>query len=280
PVLLGGAFAFRYYSGPVPWYLFPLVFFCGLFLHAGANLVSEYDDFKYNVDREETFGGSRVLVESLMKPKTVYLFALMFFVLAFLVGIPAIQERGLPLFYFGLVGISSSLLYTSKPLGLKYIALGDLLIFISFGPNMALGTSFALTGVINTNLIIASIPVGFLVTAILHANNTRDIMHDKEAHIHTFAGIIGVKGSQFYHYGLILGAYLSVIIFVATGLLAYPTLIVLLTLPIAIGNMKQMAKAKLEEPKNIFMLDVQTAQLHMLFGLTYTLGIFVSKWLS
>ena len=145
---------------------------------------------------------------------------------------------------------------------------------------MAIGTYFVLTGGFVTNILLISIPVGFLVTAILHANNTRDIGRDEVAKNKTFASVLGVKGSIYDYFFLLIGSYIAVIIFVLAGILSYPTLLVFITLPIAIKNLKIMSTAVLNEQKNIMMLDVQTAQLHLLFGLLLNIGILVSKWIK
>ena len=107
-------------------YLFALV--GGVLLHAGANLISEYNDFKNKVDRIDTLGGSRVLIEGLIEPKKVYWAGVLCLFIAFLLGLIMIYYRGLPLLYLGLVGIVFGYFYTF----FKSHALGDAEIFIMF----------------------------------------------------------------------------------------------------------------------------------------------------
>ena len=81
----------------------------------------------------------------------------------------------------------TKLFYTGKPIGYKYIALGDFLVFTLMGPLMVIGSYYVLTGDYNTNVLYVSLPVGFLVAAILHANNLRGIVHDTQANVKTLA---------------------------------------------------------------------------------------------
>ncbi|MCX6153544.1 MAG: 1,4-dihydroxy-2-naphthoate octaprenyltransferase [Candidatus Kapabacteria bacterium] len=275
PVLLGAAFAFRYHSVANEWILFPISLVCAILLHAGSNLISEYEDYKHQVDRNDTFGGSGVLVEGLIEPRKIYWAGVISLIVSVALGMILVYERGMSVLYLGLVGVFGAYFYTF----LKYHAFGDLEIFLMFGPMMAIGNYFVITGGFEWNVVFASIPVGFLVTAILHANNTRDIKHDTESKIKTFASLIGLRASVADYFFLLIGSYISVIIFVALGIVSYPALLVLITVPITIKNLQIMRTADLEKPENIMMLDVQTAQLHLLFGLLYCVGIVVSLWL-
>lgn len=278
PIILGAVITLHYFEGPIEWNLIFLILIGGPFFQLAGNLFSEYFDFKNQVDRIETYGSSRILVEGLMKPHQILIGALVAVILLLLIGSILTLSRGLNMLILGVIGIIGAYSYTK----LKYKALGDLHIFLSFGPLMVLGTIYALTGSweLFKQVIILSIPIGFLVTAILHANNTRDIKHDTEANITTFASLIGIKKSIFYYNLLIIGSYISIIILIATNQITYWSLLVFITLPIAIKNIKIMKFAKVEQPENIAMLDVMTAQLHMLFGLCLCISIIIGYFLK
>src|SRR6056300_1379259 len=179
PVLVGAVFALVNYD-LVMWELLPVVLFASILLHAGTNLVSEYYDLKNGIDRENTFGSSKVLVDNLLEPKEVLKYGYISFFLGFLLGMILVYYHGLPILALGLIGIAGGIFYTGKPIGYKYLAFGDVLVFLLMGPLMVIGTYFSLAGHFDWNVAILSLPVGFLVTAILNANNTRDIMHDGE----------------------------------------------------------------------------------------------------
>ncbi|PKL81239.1 MAG: 1,4-dihydroxy-2-naphthoate octaprenyltransferase [Ignavibacteriae bacterium HGW-Ignavibacteriae-4] len=273
PVLVGAMFALAYFEGEILWYLFPVILIASILLHAGTNLVSEYFDLKKGVDKKETFGSSKVLVEELLSPKTVLRAGYISFALGFLLGMILVYVHGLPILYLGLIGIAGGIFYTGKPIGYKYIAMGDILVFFLMGPFMVVGTFFSLTGVFDWNVAIVSLPIGFLVTAILNANNIRDIKHDTEAKVKTFATILGINAAKKEYYFLVFGAYLSVIIMVLTGLLHFWTLLIIISLPVALKNIKDISIAEVNNPEAVAMMDIRTAQLHMQFGLLLTIGL-------
>lgn len=75
--------------------------------------------------------------------------------------------------------------YTGKPAQLKYRALGDLVIFVMFGPMLMLFVVLAVTTTLSTSALALtlahSVPVGLQTVAVLHANNARDAVEDKAA---------------------------------------------------------------------------------------------------
>lgn len=275
PVLVGAVFALVS-NDIILWELLPVVLLASVLLHAGTNFVSEYYDLKNGIDREDTFGSSKVLVDNLLEPKEVLNYGYISFFLGFLLGMILVYYHGLPILALGLIGIAGGIFYTGKPIGYKYIALGDVLVFFLMGPLMVIGSYFSLTGQFNWNVAILSLPIGFLVTAILNANNIRDIMHDGEANVKTIATLIGIESSKKEYYFLIIGSYLSVIAMTVTGIISYWALLIFLSLPVALKNMKEISTAEVNSPQNIAMLDIKTAQLHTQFGLLLTVGILIS----
>jgi len=276
PVILAAMLALTYNSEGTNWFLFPVILICAVLFHTGANLVSEYFDYKNQVDKPDTFGSSRVLVEGLLLPKQVLNAGIIAFALGFILGLILVYFRGTDILILGLIGLIGGFFYTAKPFQFKYIALGDLLIFILFGPLLVLGAYLGLTGDLNYSVLLVSIPVGFLVVAILHANNTRDMKFDRRAKIKTLAMLIGLKGAKFEYYFLIFGAFLSVIILILFNIISPWSLLVFLSLPPALKNVKIISNVDAENPSSIAMLDVLTAQHHMIFGLLLSVGILIS----
>ena len=275
PVIVGAVLALSY-PGEVHWFLFPLVAICSLLFHAGTNVVSEYFDYRHNVDRPETYGSSKVLVEHLLSPKEVLTGGIVLFVVGFLLGLILVAFRGAPIFWLGIIGLLGGFFYTGKPIGYKYIALGDFLVFTLMGPLMVIGSYYVLTGDYTSTVLYVSLPIGFLVAAILHSNNLRDIVHDAHANVRTVANLIGLKAAKVEYFLLIGAAYASVLIMVITDTVGIWALIVFLSLPPAFKNLKSIKGARLDNVGAIAMIDVQTAQHHFLFGLLLTVGLALS----
>jgi 1,4-dihydroxy-2-naphthoate octaprenyltransferase len=160
------------------------------------------------------------------------------------------------------------------------VALGDILVFILMGPLMVIGSYFALTGSFSPTVLYASLPVGCLVAAILHANNLRDITHDARANIKTMAMVLGVPAAKAIYVGLVAGAYLVVLVMVLAKLVTPLALAVLLTLPLALRNVKAVLASVPGNPESIAMGDVMSAQLHLAFCALFGIAILVGTFLK
>jgi 1,4-dihydroxy-2-naphthoate octaprenyltransferase len=261
------------FKGHIHWELIPVILLAGVLFHAGANMLNDYYDYKKGVDLDSTFGSSRIIVEGLLSPKAVFNGGLAMYAVGFALGLILVYYHGLPILILGIIGLLGGMLYTGFNVAYKYYALGDLFVFLMFGPLMVLGTSTALTGDMDYNTFLVSIPIGLLTVAILNANNIRDITHDKQAKITTMATLMGTKASVFEYYFLIIAAFLSVIIMVAFGFLSIWTLLVILSLKPAIDNIKFISKADANKPEDIMIGDVRTAQHNLMFGVLYSIGL-------
>ncbi len=257
------------------WLLGVLSIIGAVFFQISGNLISDYFDYKQGVDREDTFGSSRLLVNGTFAPKTILNLGIFFLLLGAALGLFIFYHTGLPLLCMGIFGVISAYFYYQ----FKYRALGDLLIFIVYGPLITLGTYYSMTCRLDWQVIALCIPLACITVNILHANNTRDISHDKRANIRTSAMLIGLKASIVKYKALLIIAYLSIIVFVITGFLHWIVLLVLLTIPVAVKNCKIMSTASVDKPENIMDLDVRTAQLQLMFSTLLSILIFISSWL-
>jgi 1,4-dihydroxy-2-naphthoate octaprenyltransferase len=242
---------------------------------AAGNVISDYFDFKYHVDRKESFGSSRVLIDDMLTPRTLLRFGIIILVVAVGIGLFLFSRSGPHVLWIGLIGFLGTYFYYI----MKYRAFGDLLIFIVYGQLIALGTVYVMTGSLQWEILAVATPTGLLVVNILHANNTRDILFDKKAHIRTFAMLIGIKGSKAQYYILAVGSYLIIAVLAALQILPYLSLGVLITLPLAIRNIKCMAHAAVEEPERIKQLDGMSAQLVLAFSLCLALSNFIAAFI-
>lgn len=196
PVALGSTLAYKI-SDEFSIVVFFLTCLTALSVHAAGNLVNTYFDFVRGIDSQNS--DDRTLVDHLLQPNDVarlggifYIFGCIGFFLISVIS-PAKMEH-LALLYFG--GLSSSFLYTGG-LGLKYIALGDILIFFSFGPLSVIFAFLSQTGQLSLSPVLFAIQLTLNTEAILHANNSRDMDEDSKAGIVTLAILLGKTGSYF-----------------------------------------------------------------------------------
>jgi 1,4-dihydroxy-2-naphthoate octaprenyltransferase len=269
PPILGSLIAVSENPGlKFNWFHFFLTLIGCMIAHSGANLLSDYYDFRKGVDRLGTLGSSGVLVERLMRPQEVLYGALAADFMASLIGAYFIFSlpNGIMLFWIILVGAVLSFFYTAKPFALKYHGLGDIAVFVSFGPAMTLGAYFVQTHRLSWSPILYALPIAFLVDAILHSNNLRDIQNDTTARISTVAILLAESRAKWMYYLLLGSAYLSILVLIFLTRLPWLSLLTLLTLPLATKLIKMVSlKGKLLQEQFAF-IDTATAQLHSAFG--------------
>ncbi|MEO6694419.1 MAG: 1,4-dihydroxy-2-naphthoate octaprenyltransferase [Ignavibacteria bacterium] len=255
-----------------------------ILVHVGTNIINDIFDYQKGIDKEDKelgipHGGSMVLSMGIVNMKQMKIAAAVSLFIAFMIGIYLYSQAGIWILYLSLFGLLSAIFYTAKPLALKYKALGDLQVILSFGLGMTLGAYIVQTGQFSYMPLLFSIPIGLLIDAILHSNNIRDIYFDGKFGVKTLPILIGEKLSIKVYYILILGAYFSLIIFVALGMLPWFALLSLITLPLALKLVKMSdgfpagGIARFEYGTKHIMM---TAQLNMMFGLTLVLGLLIN----
>ena len=242
--------------------------------HIAGNLWSDYNDFIKKVDREPAPGGSSI-PSGLFAAKEIRNFAIAVLAIGVAGGIGLVALTGLELLWIGIAGAALTLLY---PL-LKYNALGDLDILMNFAILPTLGTSFAVTGTIDWNVLWIAIPVGLITDGILHSNNTRDMVSDKVAEIRTMAMGLGTKASAWVYSFQVLFPYVWIAVCSVAGLVPLTAIIVFLTLPVALGCSRTMMKSISEGAGLIADLDVRTANLQLIFSTLLSLALVADKFI-
>ena len=259
----------------VNWCYGGLAILGAVIFQAGSNVANDYFDYRHKVDTKESIGINRLLIDEVFEPKTFLRYSLFLLGAGIALGLFLLVNTGIELLWIGIIGVLSGFFYYK----LKYIALGDLLIYIIFGPMIMLGTMFVMTGKLNTDALIISIPIGFLIVNILHANNTRDMKHDGRANIKTQAMLLGVRGSIIQYIVLAIGAYAAVAVMAAFKVLHPVSLVVFVTLPLAIMNIKKMKSAEFDKPELINNMDEMSAKLVLAFGVLLAVSNFIAAYL-
>ncbi|MEO0144203.1 MAG: 1,4-dihydroxy-2-naphthoate octaprenyltransferase [candidate division WOR-3 bacterium] len=252
---------------------FILTLIGAIFIHLGVNAWSDYFDYKKGADRWDTLGSSRVIVDGLLKPKEVLLVGSTLIILAMLIGIILTFMTSFELLKILIIGAILGLFYAFVPIGFKYIAFGDLAVFLAWSL-ISLGSYYIQTLQMSYVPFLAFIPISLLVVGILHGNNMRDIQDDVKAGYRTFAGILGVRGSQFYYAFLVISSYIVLIILVAFKILPIWTLISLLTIPSALRNIEWAFKPNYIQ---FGMLDFYTAQLSNSLSVFIIIGLILNR---
>jgi 1,4-dihydroxy-2-naphthoate polyprenyltransferase len=257
-------------DGHFSWMLFFISIFAAVMLHAATNLVNDYYDVKNGVDTVAACTAQyrpHPLVEGKLSAGRVGIAVILLYGVSALIGFYLVITCGWELLPIGLIGAFASLMYTAPPLKYKYHALGEVSVFLMWGPLMVEGAYFVQCKTLSMNAFWISLPFGILVALVLLANNIRDISHDRSKGISTIAIVLGQKKGLYLYYILILIAYLGIILMTITGLLPLWSLMVLVSAPLALKLFRTMTR---QVPKDA---DARTAQLDTAFGVLLVISL-------
>jgi 1,4-dihydroxy-2-naphthoate octaprenyltransferase len=254
-------------------------------LHSAANMLSDVFDFRRGLDKDVT-PVSGAIVRGWLSDRQVLAGSILLFVLGAASGSLIALTSGRELFIIGGLGLAVGAGYTL----LKACALGDLAVFLNFGLLGSAGAWMVQTRTFSWLPILWVVPMGLLVSAILHANNWRDALSDRKRRVRTVAGILGDKGSLIYYGILIFAGFLFdpaliVIPRLAGGRLQpmpWTFFIVLLALPGALKLWGRVVRrAAPRHPMDFIILDGATANHNLAFGLLSTAAVLLEaalKW--
>lgn len=263
------AIAYLFWKGAsVSWPMALLTLVGMILFHLTGNVWSDYFDYKKKVDADDTFG-AKTLTTGMFEPKEIRNLALGLLAVSVVCGLAIVALTGLPVLWIGLAGVICTLLYPV----LKYNALGDLDILLTFAFLPTIGTSYAVTGFIDWNVLYIALPVGLITDGILHSNNTRDMRTDARAGITTMAMSMGPKAAAWLYGFEMIFPYVWVGVLSMIGILPVHTVAIFLTLVLAISNAKIMRNSLEGGVGMIADLDVKTANLQLVFSILLALAL-------
>ena len=276
PVIVGTSIAA--YAGVFHIVPFLATFFSCLFLQIGTNYFNEYFDYRYGLDHAGSLGAMTVIFRNEMTANQVFGGGIGCFVIAALLGLYLIFTIGPVIILFGLAGMIIAYFYSAKPFKFASRGLGDILVYIAMGFLMTWGSYYVQIPHWSWPAFAASVPIGFLVTAILNMNNVRDYQDDLAVNKKTLPVRFGLKFGQRFHAFLLMGSYVAVTLFVIFGLLPLFSLAVWLTFPLAFSNVRSVLGAV---DRKAFIIGIKrTAMLHLQFGVVLTLAIVVAIFIK
>ncbi len=272
PVVAGTAIAF--FEGGL--HLLPALaaLAAALLLQIGANLANDYFDYFKGADTHERLGPVRVTQAGLASPGEMRMAMLLVFGLAAVVGLYLAWIGGWMILAAGALAILAAVTYTGGPFPLGYHGLGEIFVFLFFGPVAVCGTVYVQTHHISSLSWWSSVPVGLLVVAILIVNNLRDIRTDQAAGKMTLAVRLGEQGAR-WEYGLTLAAaYLSPIFMILMGLGSPWMLLSWGSLALTPRLLKTVFSQR-GKPLNQALAG--TGQLALAFGALFGAGLVIAK---
>jgi len=239
-------------------------------LQVGANFANDVFDFERGADNAERLGPQRATQQGWISPAQMKRAMWLAFAGATAVGLYLTYVAGWPVLALGLLSIAAAYLYTGGPRPYGYLGLGDLSVFLFFGPGAVAGTYYVQALSVSALAWYAAIPIGALATAILVVNNLRDIETDARAGKNTLAVRLGDGATRRYYLALLAVAYLVPLLIWWRGLAGAWAMLPWLSLPL---GLKLAARMRHERGLALNGCLVRTAHLEVVFGLLFAIGL-------
>ena len=201
-----------------------------LALQVAVNYANDYSDGTRGTDADRV-GPMRLVGSGAATPRQVLLAAGVAFGVAALAGLALAALSSWWLVAVGVVCIVAAWTYTGGPVPYGYRALGEVFVFVFFGPVAVVGTTFVQTGRVERLAVAVSVPIGLLIVAILVVNNLRDLDGDAAVGKRTLAVLLGDRVTRWFYVGLFVVAFAVV---VGVGLTRPPALLGLLAAALAV----------------------------------------------
>jgi len=261
-------------AGPISWFWFLITAVGIVCFHAAANVINDYFDTRNEIDTPDAPTAKyrpQPIISGMLTSRQVLTEAVVLFAVTAVIGLSIAYMRSWHVVWIGVVGLATAIFYTAGPVKFKYRALGEIAVFLMWGPLMVEGAYAVQTQTLSLKPLLISIPFGILVALVLFANNMRDIAFDSRQNVKTLSIMMGLKKSFFVFAGLILAAYIYVFGMIVLGMMSLWGLIIFLSVPKAWSLLKTFQR---ETPD---MADALTAQFDTVFGLLLMLALFLDR---
>ena len=268
PVLVGGGLAAD--DGVFRWDVFAVTLGAALLINIGVNFANDASDAHRGADTETRIGPTRAVASGLITARAMWAGVAVCFGMASLAGLYLTWVAGWPILAIGAVSLVAALGYTGGPIPYGYRGLGEVFVFLFFGLAATVGSRFAHDSTAPLDAWLLAIPIGMLVTAVLVANNVRDVDTDRTAGKRTLAVLLGRAATRRLYAVLVLGAFPLIAAWAFLHWAPAATAIACAALPLAISPVRTIYR-ETAGPALIGALK-DTARLHAVVGALIGLG--------
>ncbi len=272
PMGVGAAIAYSH-RGSFNWYWFLIGVMAIYLLEIGKNAINEYIDYLSGVDRFVTpekrtpfSGGKKTIIDGKLTLKENLIIGFTTVLAGSLLGLYIVLNREFSVLWIGMAGVFFALFYSLPPFKFAYRGIGEIVVGFTFGPLITAGTYLVQTHTISAEVLIASLPLGFIIANVLWINQYPDYEAD-------------LKGGKMN--GVVrLGREKGVIVFAVLFALAYLVLLTLtlmsgnilwllpfITIPLAVKAIK-VARRHFDNIPQLIEANAKTIQIYQLTGLT------------
>ncbi len=254
-------------GGGLIWWRAVCALVVALAIQVGTNYANDYADGVRGTDARRV-GPLRLVASGLEPAASVRRAALLSFGVAAVAGLALAAATSWWLLVVGALCFAAGWLYTGGPRPYGYLGLGELFVFVFFGLVATMGSAYVQLGRVPLVSLVAAVPVGLLATALLEANNLRDVAGDTVAGKRTLAVRLGRLRGGWLYVGSLAVAALGVGVLAAWRPWA---LLALLAVPLAIKPVRTVLGGA--EGRDLLPVLGATGRLQLAVGVLLALGI-------
>ena len=278
PILLGIAVAA--WTNGFSWWLALLTLIGGACIHLGLNVANDVFDTTSgadaaNVNPTQFSGGSRVVHYGLLTLRDITLLSAGFYAVGIGIGVYLAATRGWDLLWLGIAGALLSVFYTAPPLRLVHRGLGELDVFLGFGPIMVLGAYYVQAQEYAVEPLLVSIPVGILIALVLYVNEVPDRPADAAAGKRTLPVRFSKDTIVKLYAGAVALTFGLIVVFAVAGWIVRPAIIAVAAAPLALPVYRAL-KASYDQPYALMPAMGKNIQLHLATGVLLILGYVIA----
>jgi 1,4-dihydroxy-2-naphthoate octaprenyltransferase len=264
PVLVGSGLA--YGEEAFRWDAFVWALIGALAIQVAANFANDASDARRGADTGDRLGPPRMVALGVISPGRMWIATWAAIGVAAVAGLFLTVIAGWVVLLIGASSVIAMLGYVGGPAPYGYRGLGEVFVFVFFGLVATVGSRYVHDQTAPLSAWMLAVPIGMLVTAILVANNYRDIDTDRATGKRTLAVAIGRQRTRLLFAVLVFGAFVAIAVFGTIGWTPVSTLFSAFLIPVA-GIPVRIIYARTDGPALIRALKT-TARLHLWVGVS------------
>jgi len=242
-----------------------------LAIQVAANFANDVSDARRGADPEHRVGPPRMVSAGVITPREMWVATWIAVGVASIAGVFLTLIAGWVVVLIGVGSVIAMLGYVGGPAPYGYRGLGELAVFVFFGLVATVGARYVHDMTAPRTAWLLAVPVGLLVTAILVANNYRDIDTDQETGKRTMAVALGRARTRLLFSVLVFGAFAAIAGFAVGGLTPTSTLFSAFLLPYALVPVR-IVETRADGASLIRALKA-TARLHLWVGISIAAAV-------
>jgi 1,4-dihydroxy-2-naphthoate octaprenyltransferase len=268
PVVIGTCMAYGDGASNLP--VAVAVLWAAVLIQIGTNFANDYFDFVKGTDRADRVGPTRATAAGLVTPAQMRNATILVFAMAGVLGLYLTWIGGWPIAVIGIASMVSGVLYTAGPFALGYLGLGELFVWVFFGPVAVGGTYYLLTRTITLAALISGLAPGLLSCAVLVVNNYRDRHTDHVTGKKTLVVRFGRSFGRIEYAVTLFGGCLVPVVLVWMVPGHAWSLMALLTGVPGVFLVRRLCTEP--DPETLNQMLAQTGQLLVLYSLLFSVG--------